>query len=134
MSEQWLLVKRGLYYRPNDCGYTGIRDYAGRYSEEEARARMSPGIAMIRLDSAPEFSEACFEDLARKHLADQRDALRAAVAPFLRYYDDIRFNLRKQPRPTDAAIEECGERVACVTWEEFYALRKAFTNGPSPQT
>ena len=63
----------------------------------------------------------------------QVKSLRAAAAPFMRYYDDIHFNLRKQPRPTDAAIEERGERIACVTWAEFYALDDAFKIGPSPQ-
>lgn len=53
------------------------------------------------------------------------ERLRAVCAPFMRYLDDIRFNRRKQPKPTDAAIEERGERVAIVTWEEFYALRAA---------
>jgi hypothetical protein len=59
-------------------------------------------------------------------VADNR-RLRDAVMPFLRYYHDIRFNLHKEPRPSDAAIEERGERMACVTWAEFYALRDAFT-------
>lgn len=78
-EELWLLKKRGLYYCPNDCGYTGIRDHAGRYTGEEARARLSPGIAMVRLDAAPEFSEACFDDLARDHLTKQRDSALAEV-------------------------------------------------------
>jgi hypothetical protein len=52
--------------------------------------------------------------------------LRAAAAPFLRYYDDIRFNLRRQPRPSDAAVSEMGERCPVITWAEFYALRDAF--------
>ncbi len=81
------------------------------------------------------------DDMTSVELSDWIDSrkspeierMRAAVAPFLRFYDDIRFNLRKQPRPTDAAIEERGERMACVTWEEFAALRKAFADGPSKQ-
>ncbi len=37
MGEQWLLVKRGLYYGPNNSGYTGIKDLAGRYDYEDAK-------------------------------------------------------------------------------------------------
>lgn len=78
MAEQaWLLLKRGLYWRPNDCGYTGIRDHAARYTEAEAKSRArdgSSGVTMVRLEDAPEFSEACYEDLARAHLAQQRAA------------------------------------------------------------
>lgn len=34
---------------------------------------------MVRLADAPEFSEACFDDLARAHLAKQRDLALAAL-------------------------------------------------------
>lgn len=90
-DHMWLLEKRGLYYRPNGAGYTGIKDHAGRYTEADACSHMvgGSGVSRIREDHAPEFSKACFEDLARKHLADQRDRLeaaneklRAALEPF----------------------------------------------------
>jgi hypothetical protein len=82
MSEHlWLLEKRGLYYRPNGQGYTGIKDHAGRYTEADACSHMvaGNGVSRIREDHAPEFSKACFEDLARKHLSDQRDAMAMAL-------------------------------------------------------
>lgn len=60
-------------------------------------------------------------------LTEENARMRAAIAPFLRYYDDIRFNLRKQPRPDSAAIEERGERNTRVTWAEFYALHAAIS-------
>lgn len=53
-----------------------------------------------------------------------RDML-AAMEPFIRFYDDIRFNLRTQPRPTDSAVDQNGERYACLTWAQFYALQAA---------
>lgn len=77
----WLLVKRDLYYRPNGEGYTGIRDNAGRYTYEEAKAHCydagpnGNSVTMICLADAPEFSKACWDDLARKHLQDKVDAL-----------------------------------------------------------
>lgn len=89
MQDAWLLVKRDLYYRPNGEGYTGIRDNAGRYTYEEAKAHCHdvPGgnpVTMVRLSEAPEFTRACFDDLARAHLQKQRDKLQAAVDDFLR--------------------------------------------------
>lgn len=76
----WLIVKRGLYYKPDNCGYTGIRDHAGRYSREEAEASArNPAVSIVRLADAPEFSEACFDDLARAHLIEQRDSLQSQV-------------------------------------------------------
>jgi hypothetical protein len=76
----WVKMKRGLFYSPNDSGYTGIRDLAGRYTEAEAMAETNcKGVTAMRLDAAPEFSPACFDDLARQHLTRQRDALRAQL-------------------------------------------------------
>jgi len=88
-EELWLLVKRGLYYRPNDCGYTGIRDHAGRYTADEARARAGSEIKMVRLADAPEFSEACFDDLARAHLLKQRDAALMEIARLREHVDQL---------------------------------------------
>lgn len=80
MSDVWLVMKRGLYYRPNDCGYTGIRDHAGHYTLDEAKDRArGEGITIVRMDRAPEFTTACYDALARDHLTKQRDALRTAL-------------------------------------------------------
>lgn len=72
----YLLLKRGLYWRPNSSGYTGIKDHAGRYSEEEAKARVSEETTMIEESEAPNYSEACFSDLRDAH---QIEKLRAAL-------------------------------------------------------
>ncbi len=62
----YLLVKRGLYYRPGNQGYTGIRDKAGRYYESDAMP--DSGVEAIHQDEAPIFSPACFEDVKVSYL------------------------------------------------------------------
>lgn len=56
----------------------------------------------------------------------QVERLREAVEPFIQFYEDICFNLRKQPHPGDSAIEESGERRASVSWAAFYKLHDAY--------
>lgn len=73
-----LLVKRGLYYRPDNQGYTGIKDHAGRYQATDARPE--DGITAVHEDEAPEFSKACFDDLARDHLQKKVQSLSTALA------------------------------------------------------
>lgn len=75
-QEAWLIVKHDLYYRPDRCGYTGIRDHAGRYSQADAEAEAGhEGITAIRLADAPEFSKSCHHDLALKHVIEHRAVL-----------------------------------------------------------
>lgn len=69
----YLLIKRDLYWRPGGMGYTGIKDNAGRYSREEAEKIVGHGVTMVPFDEAPDFTNACFDDLARDHLIKQRD-------------------------------------------------------------
>lgn len=65
-AREYLLVKRGLYYRPDNQGYTGIRDLAGRYFESDASPE--DGVTAVHHEEAPLFSAACFDDLKVKHL------------------------------------------------------------------
>lgn len=76
-TARYLLVKRGLYYRPGNQGYTGIKDHAGRYFESDAYE----GVTAIHEDDAPEFSPSCFHDLREDHLRKQRDEARSALRP-----------------------------------------------------
>lgn len=73
-GERFLLVKRGLYYRPDNCGYTGFKERAGRYDASEAD-EMS-GVTAIHEDEADEIAPGCFDDLARDWLNDKLSALR----------------------------------------------------------
>ena len=82
-GEHYLIIKRGLYYRPNSQGYTGIRDQAGRYSLEFAKnlfVSSNGECRWVHEDQAVEFTASAWDDLVIKHLLDQRDALRAEVA------------------------------------------------------
>lgn len=65
-EKRFLLVKRGLYYRPNNCGYTGFKEHAGRYHEGDANP--ASGVTAIHEDVADEIAPNCFEDLAREYL------------------------------------------------------------------
>lgn len=90
----FLLMKRDLYYRPNAMGYTGIKDNAGRYTEAEAasHADEASGVTAIRASDAPDFSPACFDDLARQHLEKKLDDARREIAA-----------LRAQPQAREEA-------------------------------
>lgn len=62
---KFLLVKRDLYYAPDNSGYTGIKDLAGRYHEAEAMPEH--GVTAIHQDDAPEYSKGCWHDLRHTH-------------------------------------------------------------------
>lgn len=71
MAELYLIEKRGLYYRPDSCGYTGLKREAGRYSFEDAAIHAGPngpdgatdGVGIWRESEAPQFSSACAWDV-----------------------------------------------------------------------
>jgi hypothetical protein len=51
MEEQYILMKRGLYYRPDAAGYASSLLDAGLYSRSEAtkRCAQAPDVTMKRL-------------------------------------------------------------------------------------
>lgn len=63
---KYLLVKRGLYYGPDNRGYTGIKERAGRYHAHEADALS--GVEAIHEDEAPMFSPNCWQDVKVEYL------------------------------------------------------------------
>jgi len=87
MGEQWLLLKHGLFYRPDNKGYTGIRDEAGRYSRAEADQHSAAGGKVVREIDAPEFLPAAYNDLVIKHLMDQKAALVKALQFYASEFD-----------------------------------------------
>lgn len=75
----YLILKRGLYYRPNAMGYTGIRDRAGRYSLADAQARADPisGVTFQHESEAPELAPNCLDEVANPYLLEKLEAARA---------------------------------------------------------
>jgi len=78
VERRFLLVKRGLYYRPGNCGYTGIKENAGRYLASDACP--DSGVIAVHEDDAPIFSEACFADLAAEWAKGRIGADAATIA------------------------------------------------------
>jgi hypothetical protein len=81
MKAQFLLVKRGLYYRPHGQGYTGRKSDAGRFFETEARP--ADGVTAVHEDEAPAYSDGCWPETmladANSRIAEDEILLRSAV-------------------------------------------------------
>jgi hypothetical protein len=82
----YLLVKRGLYYRPNNKGYTGIKEYAGRYEKSDERPESN--ILAIHEDDAPEFSESCWPEIKEEYYKDKMSELKLKIADILSEVDN----------------------------------------------
>ena len=96
-APRYLLIKRGLYYRPNNQGYTGKRSEAGRYPETDADD-MS-GVTAVHEDNAAEYAPACWQETINQDLRErldaaerERDALREALKGMVRGCDYSHFN------------------------------------------
>lgn len=89
----YLIEKRGLYYRPNAQGYTGLKSEAGLYDLDELSLHFpnfdSPnqdGMTFVDVDDAPDYSSACPWDVKMKreaYLEGYKDCLENRVT---RYY------------------------------------------------
>ena len=125
MSDQFLIEKRGLYYRPEARGYTGLKREAGRYTLEEAAERVGPngpdgpqdGMGMWREDEAPEFSSACAWDLKlvertrRETIQACREAVSRARGQVIHsgvvaYVDGVREGHRRSEGAISALLDQ----------------------------
>lgn len=83
-QKQFVLLKRGLYWRPEGRGYTGLLREAGLYSLDDAALAhceymLTPKVKttteyMLR-DDAPEFAPACCKDVMVEELKAQIERL-----------------------------------------------------------
>jgi hypothetical protein len=87
MSDKvFLIIKHGLYYRPEGEGYTGIKDHAGRFTADEVAEwfpnRVSEdqdGQSFVHEDDADDYSPQCYWDVKIRHeLEKTRDQKSAA--------------------------------------------------------
>ncbi|MEL6758192.1 MAG: hypothetical protein AAFP81_17305 [Pseudomonadota bacterium] len=79
----YVLIKRGLYWRPNASGYTGLKTEAGRYSEKESaertRADTEDGVSRMSWDQAEIFSPSCPYDAKFQYYRDSCSQLQEAL-------------------------------------------------------
>lgn len=70
VARDYVLVKRGLYYRPDSLGYTGVLDDAGRYTAEDAKFHNDhcSDVKGILVSEAPRFSSACWPEIITRTL------------------------------------------------------------------
>jgi hypothetical protein len=83
MTGHFLMIKRGLYYGPDNRDYTAFRAKAGRYTLAEAKdrhERSGGDTTYTHEDEAAEFSEAASPQAIIEYLLNERDHLRAQVA------------------------------------------------------
>lgn len=67
-NPEYVLIKRGLYWRPNSQGYTGLLVEAGLYSLAEAKEAMKGESTYMLASEAPLYAPKCCEDIK---VADQ---------------------------------------------------------------
>jgi len=113
MSEQFLIEKRGYYYRPNAQGYTALKEEAGRYSFEDAAEYSGPngpdgsqdGIVIWCEADAPEYSRSCDAITKERHIkAKLVEALEALLAAHNEAFPNEAALNHAVDNATDAAI------------------------------
>ncbi len=138
----FLLMKRDLYYRPNAMGYTGIKDHAGRYTKAEAENHADPisGVTAIAAIDAPDFSPACFDDLARAHLVGKLEratrelsALRAPPVGWLRAVDEEMVCAHLGVADAEDSFETAKKKLASlIQWNIAVATDPSVGGHPAP--
>ena len=85
-DQMFLMVKRDLYEMPAHCGYTGVKDRAGRYTLAECAefapnkySPMQDGWYVIAEDDAPEYTNKCFWDIREAHLKEKLPGMQAEI-------------------------------------------------------
>jgi hypothetical protein len=115
-DKRYLLVKRGLYYRPNGNGYTGIKEYAGRYLASDAMP--NSGVIAIHEDEAPAYSEACYSDLMAKHASEKVRTLEAQIAELRKRIGQIENALMRGDDAEAMALTDLTDYSAALQHKE----------------
>jgi hypothetical protein len=76
VERRYLLVKRGLYYRPENAGYTAIKAEAGRYLQSDAIDGVNYA---VHEDEAAQFSPSAWEATKIAHLSNRIEAQAAEI-------------------------------------------------------
>ncbi|MBB2818964.1 UNVERIFIED_ORG: hypothetical protein GGD59_002209 [Rhizobium esperanzae] len=120
---RYVLLKRDLFENPRHKGYTGIKELAGTWTAEEIHGDIPVKGAYDRshehyalpFDAAPDFTGACFDDLARDHLHGKVKRLQEALTPSgatkAAYIGEFSFAIDDR----DEDGEECSREVV-VPW------------------
>lgn len=83
----FLMLKRDLYECPDHCGYTGVKDRAGRYTLADVATSIGPDKYtplneehyFIKEEDAPEYTHKCFWDVREAHLKEKIEALTTEI-------------------------------------------------------
>jgi hypothetical protein len=107
MSKQlYVLIKRDLYECPEHQGYTGIKELAGAWPLSLVQSETVPvkdkydrrnhDHYALPVELAPEFTNACFHDLAQAHLQKKvaaKDAEIAKLRDLIRWAHDSLYEI-----------------------------------------
>lgn len=112
--DEWLLIKRDLYWRPNSCGYTGLRDEAGRYTHAEASRKCNEGVSMVHISEAPEWRASIWDEVLVEHLiklrAEQADTITTLRAEVEEWKDNWQRAAANGIKDSDRADKAEAER------------------------
>jgi hypothetical protein len=113
VAGKWLLLKRGLYWRPNSQGYTGLKSEAGRYTDEEVaiyRRQDEREVFILDAETADEIAPKCWPDVAQRHLAGLLSSAQAQIERLTRERDD--YLRRAEEQFTGWIREEVARKAA----------------------
>lgn len=143
LEPRFLLMKRGLYYRPDNNGYTGLKSEAGRYRENEAYP--DGGVTAIHENDAEEFAPGCWQDMKIAHLERQIEKLVAERDAYLFANEHLQTRARTAEQALEAAQAKVGRYEAALekiagsskgeggcyytNWSNIDAARKALAEG-----
>ena len=91
-GRDYVLIKRGLYWRPGAQGYTGLLSEAGRYSAADAAAYAAHDNDSTRAwpaDEAREFAPACWQETMLAFRTRQRQTRPPPTLQQLRQMEQI---------------------------------------------